>query len=396
VKGGGAVFNSGIYQNWQEEQRASARSVEGMRPVPMVRTDEPVSPEAEAAEAVALRSLGRPVPTLAEPVEGEEILANVDIELPDRLLALVPPQGTRQLDDASWSYLGFTVPTSYQGPVQFSLQSLTLTLDLATTEQLKGQAPPGKRPVALLLHPLSEGATTVHDYGTVGVDLGQLAACFAPVIARALKLEVHLDLRTTTYNPAIQTSGAQKHECRWTVTDPGMARGFQSAVVAQSRAGERLCVIAHLHIEVRKRMFGIVHKTYGKSAIPFCYVHDPSTHTLDGFELNAAEGTLGPLGQTFVLPGSLGQDLVTSVDPLKPSQSPAEVDAELATWKLLYPSAFGAPAEGSGIPPAAGPPSAGNATQSRLVPGTQPSQAAEDSDQRTAGKASSPPSDAST
>jgi len=58
VKGGGAVFNSGIYQNWQEEQRASARSVEGMRPVPMVRTDEPVSPEAEAAEAVALRSLG--------------------------------------------------------------------------------------------------------------------------------------------------------------------------------------------------------------------------------------------------------------------------------------------------------------------------------------------------
>jgi hypothetical protein len=364
------VSDIGIYQSWQNEQQTSARSVQTMLAVPMARTEDAVSPETEAAEAAELRAQGLPVPVLAEPAEGEEILRQVQIKLPYRLAVLAPAEGIGPVDDESWRYLGFTVPTSYQGPEQLSLRSLALTLDLATTEQLKGQAPQHDRPVAVLLQPLSAGTKQVTDHGTVGVDLGQLAACFAPVIARALKLEAHLDLRTVRYDPAIQTSGLQRPECQWTVTDPGAARGFHPAVVAQSRVGDQLCVVARLHVEVRRQMLGIIHKTYGMSAIPFCYVHDPAAHTLEGHELHP-QGTLGPLGQTHVLRANLTKSA--------PKLSAADA-AALAVLEVAYKPADGvAPA----APPGAWLPdqsSDSQVHQSHWVAGAQGSQSAEDSD----------------
>jgi TPR repeat protein len=74
----------------------------------------------------------------------------------------------------------------------------------------------------------------------------------------------------------------QRHKCRWRVADSRIAYGFNLALIALF--SEDLMVSADLHIEVRKSVFGVFHKTYVKSATPTSYTYRPGQILMTAFD----------------------------------------------------------------------------------------------------------------
>ena len=61
------------------------------------------------------------------------------------------------------------------------------------------------------------------------------------------------------------------------------------ALVAQHRSSAEFKVLAELHVEVRKRVFGVWHRTYGKSADSMWYQYHPGQSVMPAFNFLEAE-----------------------------------------------------------------------------------------------------------
>jgi hypothetical protein len=108
--------------------------------------------------------------------------------------------------------------------------------------------------------------STTGDVADFGIDLGKLVALAFPQIPPAFTLKVDKHFDHTEVQPVVQASGAQTRVCTWRVSDSEMAYEFQPSIVVATTPGEGLTLTAELHVEVRKRILGVFHKTYGKSA----------------------------------------------------------------------------------------------------------------------------------
>jgi len=282
-----------------------------MVPVELTRTEQPVWPEDEAHERHERRAEGLgPVPDLSED-EADGALRSVRVALPDVVL----PQPT---DDATafglpGSLAGLTplllaIPLSFDAPASMSLRRVRLSLAI--------QAP--EVGVFLLLAPCSSVASRTQHVAEVGVDLGKLVSALFPSIPDAFTAKVQTGVDVTTVRPVVQASGELTRVCSWRISDSEMAYGFRPSAVVGTHGTEGLTVTAELHVEVRKRVLGVFHKTYGKSATPRRYVMEPGPNGLVPREWARRART--PEGPGVISLGELRRDLAEAQHGMSPGQ----------------------------------------------------------------------------
>ena len=264
--------------------------------VPLKRTEDPVWPKDEEFENRALIAQGKPLSVMASPSFAEKVIGEVTFGLAERLFVpSLPPDIKEQLDTTNWAYVGFGVPLSYDAPEQLLLWRLKLTLEMFIPElAVHGVATSPTLPVAILMDPMTDIATTTPLRGEVGLHLGKIAGALEPMIPEVLIANFDTSFQATKYHPRIQASGPGTHICRWRVADPEIASGFRPAVMVQLPARRRLAVLATLHIEIRKQVAGIFHRVYALSDpdISLLYVHAPEDPVFYGINPNLASSEL--------------------------------------------------------------------------------------------------------
>lgn len=244
-----------------------------MVPVELKRTEQPVWPEDEANERHERRTEGLgPVPDLPED-EADGALRSVRVALPDVVLPQPPDDATAP--GLPGSLAGLTpvllaIPLSFDAPATIILRRVRLSLAI--------QAP--EIGVFLLLAPCSSVTSRTQHVAEVGVDLGKLVSALFPSIPDVFTAKVQTGVDITTVCPVVQASGELTRGCTWRISDSEMAYGFRPSAVVGTHGTEGLTVTAELHVEVRKRVLGVFHKTYGKSAVPRRYVMEPGPNGL--------------------------------------------------------------------------------------------------------------------
>lgn len=259
-----------VYIQAQAQPRAAAghyaqavAQVAQMKTVGLDHCDDPVWPEDERLD-----------PDGGEPgldrAQSERVLAQVDLRLPDLLLPVAPGRGEPAI--ATVEVSGFNsglvphlihIPTTFDAPDEISLRRLRLTLHLHSRGQ--GAA------VALLLEPATSVETVTHDIGEVSLDLAAALGIAFPAIPPVFTLKAGTVASVKTVHPRVLSSGLLTADCGWRISDSAIAYGFCPSVVVGTIANEGLAIEARLHIEIRKRVLGIFHRTYFKSALPRLY-----------------------------------------------------------------------------------------------------------------------------
>lgn len=288
----GAVLS----QEKQQECYAQALLLRAVAcPVTLQRTAEAVWPEDEQLELAELYSSGLPpVPSL-EDEESDAVLAAVTVALPDRLYPVcagsdddaigdTATQDSKDVlrtdgpsDAASAKYLvGFTIPTSFSAPDGLTLTRMRLRIALTT--------PQGTKPVAVKLVPKPEVAVDEQRVAQFEVDIGKIMSLLYPPLSGSFVARVNKTFDVTTVHPKVQTAGLFRHECSWRIADPHLEYDFQPAIVMQHHAEPEIRILAELHVEVRKKMFGVWHRTYGKSAEAMLYVYRPDCPVISAFD----------------------------------------------------------------------------------------------------------------
>jgi hypothetical protein len=258
-----------------QEQRRSL-----MLPQELLMTSEPVWPEDQRVEDA--ERLGRGlvrVPDL-DAFDASDAISAIRVGLPDVLNAGWPHPTPEAPNDAASAprlpaVMGvphipgeaqrlLTVPTSFSAPESIILRRLRLHLTLSS----RG----GHLPVALALEPLTEVNVNVHEVGDVSIDPAEALRTLFPQLPPLFTAHIGGKLNRTKVKPKIQASGLMHHECWWRVADTKIAYGFNPSLLVQFPAVFEFRVAASLHVEVRKRVLGVFHKTYAKSALPRTYV----------------------------------------------------------------------------------------------------------------------------
>lgn len=239
-----------------------------LTPVMLTRTDEPVWIEDEQAEARGWDADGIPLIPPLEPDEADAAVAAARVQLPDVLLPqrLATEDGqAKSADPPISTYVGeliphfICVPTSFDAPENLVLRRLRLELTFTAFDQVQ--------PLVLWLSPTADVTTTDHEVAEVGVDLGKLVSLLAP-IPDIFTAKAHSTMSVTGVNPRIQASGPLIGQCHWRVSDPKLCYDFTPRVVFGARPPSPVMVGATLHVEIRKSILGIFHRTYAKSAQP--------------------------------------------------------------------------------------------------------------------------------
>jgi TPR repeat protein len=268
-------------QQWQRQPAAKLS-------VPLERTAEPVWPEDEEAEAA---ELGRAFVPFMEDDEADSVLENITVALPDRLIPTLAqdldpshkPFGqsasnvTRSLRESlpdDYDYVAFHIPTSYSAHESLILRRLRLDVVLSGNGHVL--------PIVILMRPGTGVDVSVNKIGELSVDLGRVVSTLLPYLPPVFTANVGAQIERTNVNPKVQASGLQKRKCSWRVADSRIAYDFNPALIALF--SEDLTVAASLHIEVRKRVLGVFHRTYGKSATPTWYKYRPGQFLMTAFD----------------------------------------------------------------------------------------------------------------
>ena len=255
-----------------------------MTPVRLVETDEPVWEEEEEAEDERLvtRSLA-PVPKLNKN-ESFVVLNAISVRLPDVLFVAGPSEmdamAAARVMPAGLGGLTpyrISVPTSFDAPEELVLRRLKLSLKFRVGNRGRG--------TTLWLEPKSSVTTTTRELAKFEIDLGRIAQMLFPQLADSVPVKAETSPSWTTVRPTVQAFGISTTECGWRVGDPTIAYGFTPAVIFGANQGAGVLVEAHLHVEVRKRILGVFHKTYFKSA-------EPRVYSVVGSDLRAADAEL--------------------------------------------------------------------------------------------------------
>lgn len=274
VVGGGGIpglpwLTSGSPQIVQVEELRHREAT--MQTVELVESVGPLWESDELTEQASLLANGQEPPQLAEPDEVPQILADVRVEVPTRLVSTpaVEPSPDSGLDTVAFEYLLVRVPTSFHAPPDVTLRRMHLHLRLSLADSSSEEA---EQPVAVTLLPDDDWLEGRIDIGRIDIDLYKAAAALLPVLPKdAAKVELAAKLGWSTRHPKVQCSGHQTRDAHWLVADERIAGTFSGIMVVQIPAGARLLVAADLAVEVRKRLLARLRKTYAKPATPVTY-----------------------------------------------------------------------------------------------------------------------------
>ena len=325
-------------QEQLRESNAQALSLKAVAcPVKLQRTSEPVWPDDEQQEATERASQRRgPVPLLGEK-ESDAVLAAVTVALPDRLYAVralpddgpaVPrthgPVGNGNGEKGSDSegtdngcgglhpagdLVGFLIPTSFSAPEDVTLRRLRLRLVLASPHR---DVP---EPVAVRMIPTSDVEMDVHLVAQSEPGIGKILATLVSQASDVFVARMSGTINATAVHPKIQAAGLQGNECSWRISDPRLEYDYRPAIVTQYRSWTPMAVLAELHVEVRKKVCGVWHRTYGKSAQSMWYIYRPGDQVMSAFdyldELATAQEAFGR-----VLAYAPGADASSALDHL--------------------------------------------------------------------------------
>jgi hypothetical protein len=292
-------------------------------PQRLERTTECVWPEDEQREAAELaRRHRRPVPLLGDE-EADALLASVTVALPEKLpvCSSSSPAGRKSLQSILFDppTLQDTDVSGQHGDVRagqvgaFDAMRDTVPGDVAPSEEMVGfrikttfdpssredvilrrlrlrlvlTSPEDDRPVAVCMVPTSD--VNVKRVAEFEVNLGKILGILAPNMSDVFVARTGFTIDVTKVHPRIQASGLWRHECLWRLSDSEIEYNFYPALVAQHRSSAEFKVLAELHVEVRKRVFGVWHRTYGKSADSMWYQYHPGQSVMPAFNFLEAE-----------------------------------------------------------------------------------------------------------
>jgi hypothetical protein len=283
-------------------------SQQTLTPETLVRTTEPVWAEDEEREQ---REGAVPVP-LASPLEQDEILAHVNLGLPDRLIF------HRAVDDRSATlnrrpdYVLMDVPVSFSADSGLIPKRLKLTLNLSlVAPDTEGM----DVPVAVWMHPKPVIDSKTTNVAAIGVDVAKLLGIFAPVLADAFTLSANGQVDRTVIDPRIQATGLQRKECEWIISDRAIAYDFRPSLIAQAPGSVKIRVQASAHVEVQRNFLHLYHKAYGISKTYREYIYEA-----DAFSTAQASDPFVH-GLTGILSRGVETETKESTDPLSAFQS---------------------------------------------------------------------------
>jgi len=173
-----------------------------------------------------------------------------------------------------WDYVAFKFPTSYYSTREsVILRRLELDLTLSSEDNIE--------PMFIHIEPGSDVAVEKQQLLEIGIDLGKLLS-LVPHVPDIFTAKVGTELNIEKVNLKIQASNTMQPHCHWLVADTKIAYNFNPALIAQFSKSRTLTIYAALRVDVRKRVFGVFHKTYGKNASPMWYEYKAGQSAMIG------------------------------------------------------------------------------------------------------------------
>lgn len=204
-----------------------------------------------------------------------------------------------------------SIPTSFEAPDGFILRRLNLALSI--------EAPVDA--LVLWMYPRTTLQSRTRQVAVFEVDVAKAVTALFPTLPDVLTAKVHGEVTTTSVEPLISASGELRSACSWKVSDSESAYTLQPQTVIGVWPDGDLVLAATLHVEVRKRIHGIFHKTYGKDAKPRRYALERSPGGLVPTGWGRRHGPSSAPGVLSV--GALVDDMGTALSAMTPEQRAA-------------------------------------------------------------------------